>query len=483
MLSQETTPIFDALKNYMYENTISFHVPGHKHGAGNPEFTEFIGKNAMNIDLTIMPDLDSIMCPAGVIKDAETLAAEAFGADRAFFLVNGTTSGIQAMIMAACREGDKILLPRNAHKSAISSIILSGAEPVYIRPEINEDFGIAMGVTLSETLNVIRKNPEAKALFIINTTYYGIASPLSELVKLAHDNNMAALVDEAHGAHLAFHESLPVSAMEAGADLSASSTHKLAGSLTQSSMLFLKGGRFSPGYIKSILNLSQTTSPSYILLASLDTARKNMALRGRKLVAKAVNLAQWARYKINSIEGLRCMGSEVLGLNQGFALDPTKLCINVKELGITGYTASKVLRQKYHIQVELSDFYNILAIVSIGDTKNSVSALVKALAGMAGDFGGAKKIKLPPIPELPIPELAILPKEAFYSEKRPHCFKESYGRISGEMIMAYPPGIPIICPGEIITHDIIDEIIMLKEAGSLIQGMEDKELNYINIIK
>lgn len=483
MLSQESTPILDALKNYMHENTISFHVPGHKHGAGNPEFTEFIGKNAMNIDLTIMPDLDSIMHPAGVIKDAETLAAEAFGADRAFFLVNGTSSGIQAMIMAACREGDKILLPRNAHKSAISSIILSGAEPVYIRPEISKDYGIAMGITMSETSNVIRKNPGAKALFIINTTYYGVASPLLELAKLAHENNMAVLVDEAHGAHLAFHESLPHSAMEAEADLSASSTHKLAGSLTQSSMLFLKGERFSPEYVKSILNISQTTSPSYILLASLDSARKNMALRGRELVARAVNLAQWARYKINHIRGLRCMGSEVLEFGQGFALDPTKLCINVKELGITGYTAAKILREKYRIQVELSDYYNILAVVSIGDTKSTVSALVKALAAMAGDLGASKKIKPPHVPELPIPELALLPKEAFFSEKRPHDFKESYGRISGEMIMAYPPGIPIICPGEIITRDIINEILMLKEAGGLVQGMQDRQLNYINVIK
>ncbi|MDN5301307.1 MAG: arginine decarboxylase [Thermoanaerobacteraceae bacterium] len=483
MLSQENTPVFDALKNYMNENIISFHVPGHKHGKGIPEFTDFIGKNAMNIDLTIMPDLDSIMNPTGVIKDAETLAAEAFGADRAFFLVNGTSSGIQAMIMAACREGEKILIPRNAHKSAISSIILSGAEPIYIRPEINEEFGIAMGITLNEASGAIRKNPGAKALFIINTTYYGIASPLPELVQLAHDNNMAVLVDEAHGAHLKFHESLPVSAMEAGADLAASSTHKLAGSLTQSSMLFLKGERFSPGYIKSILNLSQTTSPSYILLASLDVARKNMAQKGHNLVSKAINLAQWARYKINAIEGLHCMGSEVLELNHGFGLDPTKLCINVKELGITGFAASKILRGKFHIQVELSDFYNLLAVVSIGDNKSSVSALVNALSNIACDLKGKNKIKLPPIPDLPIPELALLPKEAFYSEKRPHPFKESYGRISGEMIMAYPPGIPIICPGEIITRDIIDEVLLLKEAGSLIQGMEDRELNYINVIK
>lgn len=483
MLSQEMTPIFDALKKYMSEKTISFHVPGHKHGRGNPEFTNFIGKKAMNIDLTIMPDLDSIMRPAGIIKDAQTLAAEAFGADRAFFLVNGTSSGIQAMIMASCREGDKILLPRNAHKSAVSSIILSGAEPVYIRPVINEEYGIAMGITTEETINVIRKNPGAKALFVINTTYFGVASPLSELVKLAHERGMAVLVDEAHGAHLIFHETLPLSAMEAGADLSASSTHKLIGSLTQSSMLFLKGRRFSPEYIKSIMNLSQTTSPSYILLASLDVARKNMALHGEKLLSRTINLARWARLKINSIEGLSCMGSEALEPEGEFSLDPTKLCISVKDLGITGFKASRILREKFHIQVELADFYNLLAVVSIGDTKTSVSALVDALATIARDFPEKRRTRLPSIPDIAMPELALLPREAFFAEKRPHPFRESAGRISAEMIMTYPPGIPIICPGEIINQDVIDEILFLKEAGGLIQGMEDKELEYINVIK
>ncbi|WP_422444705.1 aminotransferase class I/II-fold pyridoxal phosphate-dependent enzyme [Thermoanaerobacterium sp. DL9XJH110] len=484
MLSQENTPLFDALKKYMEQKTISFHVPGHKHGAGNPELLFFLGKNALNIDLTIMPDLDSIMRPTGVIKLAEELAAEAFGADRAFFLVNGTSSGIQAMIMAACREGDRILLPRNVHKSVISSLILSGAEPVYIRPKIDEEFGIAMGITAEDAANAIRKNPEARALFVINTTYYGVASPLQKLVELAHGSGMAVLVDEAHGAHLKFHESLPICAMEAGADMAASSTHKLAGSLTQSSMLLLKGERFSPSYVKSVLNLSQTTSPSYILLASLDIARKNMALNGKKLLSKVISLARWARLKINSIPGLSCMDTAVLGLGRDFSLDPTKLCINVKRLGITGYEASRILRKKFHIQVELSDFYNILAVVSIGDTKKTVSALVDALGAMAREFGRGLKSRKPAfIPDPPIPEPALLPREAFYSPKRPHPFRESAGKISGEMIMAYPPGIPIVCPGEIITRDIIDEVLLLKDAGGLIQGAEDEKLEYIRVIK
>lgn len=484
MLSQKDTPLFDALKKYMKEKTISFHVPGHKHGRGIPEFTSFLGKNGMNIDLTIMPNLDSIMNPTGVIKQAQELAAEAFGADYAFFLVNGTSSGIQAMILAACQEGDKLLLPRNAHKSAISSIILSGAEPIYIKPKINEEYGIAMGITMEDTTAVLRKNTDAKACFVINTSYYGVASPLDQIVDLCHKYDIAALVDEAHGAHLKFHESLPKDAMEAGADMAASSTHKLAGSLTQSSMLFLKGKRFEPGYIKSILNLSQTTSPSYILLASLDVARKNMFLKGHELMSKTIQLAQWARLKINAIAGLSCMDSSVLDLNEGFALDPTKLCINVKELGITGFEASRILRQKYHIQVELADFYNLLAIVAIGDSKATVTALVNALSSVAKDLEKKdRKRKLPKIPDLPIPELALLPKEAFYSPTRPHPFKESAGKISAEMIMAYPPGIPIICPGEIITSDIINEVKRLQKAGGLLQGFEDPKLEYIRVIK
>lgn len=484
MLAQNETPIFDALKKYMEQGTISFHVPGHKHGVGNPELLSFLGKNTMNIDLTIMPDLDSIMYPTGVIKEAEELAAQAFDADSSFFLVNGTSSGIQCMIMTACREGDKILLPRNVHKSVISSVILCGAEPIYIKPEIDKEFGIAMGITLENTYAAVRKNTEAKALFVINTTYYGVASPLPALVKLAHEYDLAVLVDEAHGAHLKFHDSLPFSAMESNADMTASSTHKLAGSLTQSSMLFLKGRRFSPTYVKTVLNLSQTTSPSYILLASLDIARKNMFFRGENLLSKAVNLAQWARFKINCIEGFYCMGSEVLDKNEDFDLDPTKLCICVKELGITGFEASNLLRKKHDIQVELADYYNILAVVGIGDTKKTVSALVHGLASLKQDTGHRRKMaKMPVVNEIHIPELALLPKEAFYSEKRPHPLKEARGKIAGEVIMAYPPGIPIICPGEIITQDVIDEIVRLKEAGALVLGLVGSMMDYIKVIK
>ncbi len=484
MLSQHDTPLFDALKNYMKERVISFHVPGHKHGVGNPELLSFLGKNTMNIDLTIMPDIDSIMHPTGVIKQAEMLAAEAFDAEHAFFLVNGTSSGIQAMIMAACKQNEKILLPRNVHKSVISSIILSGAEPVYIQPRIDHEYGMAMGLEVQDVRSAVRKNPDSKALFVINTTYYGVASPLAEIVDIAHDAGMMVLVDEAHGAHLKFHESLPISAMEVGADISASSTHKLAGSLTQSSMLFLKGERIAPSYVKEVLNLSQTTSPSYILLASLDVARKQMALKGNELMTRTINLAQWARLMINNIEGLKCMGNEVLDKYDGFSLDPTKLCINVKGLGITGYEASEIIRANSHIQVELADFYNLLAVVGIGDNKKTITSLVKALTNMAdGYFDKRQKDIKPVLPELAIPELALLPKEAFYSEKRPHPFKKSQGKISGEIIMAYPPGIPMICPGEIITSDLIDEVIRLKEAGGLIQGMKDENADYIDIIK
>lgn len=484
MLSQDKTPIFDALCQYVKSDTISFHVPGHKHGIGNPELLKFLGKNTMNIDLTLMPDLDSILNPTGVIKDAQELAARAFGADNAFFLVNGTSSGIQAMILSACQEQDKIILPRNAHKSVISSIILGGLEPVYIQPKINEEYGIAMGITTEDTLNVIRKFPESKAVFVINTTYYGIASPLQELVELSHEYDMTCLVDEAHGAHLWFSDLLPISAMEANADMSASSTHKLVGSLTQSSMLFLKNDRLSPDYVKSILNLSQTTSPSYILLASLDIARKMMAHDGKALLEKAITLAQWARFKINSIPSIKCMGYDVLNAEDGFSLDPTKLCINVKNLGMTGFNVAKILREDYNIQVEMADLYNILAIVTFGDTKRTITSLVNSLDDISKRFYFKREKKsIPKTSDLFIPELAILPKEAFYSKKRKHTFRESSGFISGELIMAYPPGIPIICPGEIITEDVIYQILSIREAGGLIQGMEDVTCETISVIK
>ncbi|MCR4440881.1 MAG: aminotransferase class I/II-fold pyridoxal phosphate-dependent enzyme [Peptococcaceae bacterium] len=478
---QNKTPIVAALLKYSKEKTIPFHVPGHKQGKGNRDLKKLLGPACLKIDLTCMEDLDNICTPVSVIKEAEALAAELYGAENAFFLVNGTTGGIQAMIMSVCNPGDKIIIPRNAHKSAIGGLILSGAEPVYVEPEINEQLGIAMGVRPETVARALESHPDAKAVFMINPTYYGIASDLKSIVEIAHSFQIPVIVDEAHGAHLNFDKNLPLSAMEAGADLAASSTHKLGGSLTQSSLLLHQGQLIKPQKVKAALNLTQTTSPSYLLLASLDIARRQLAGRGKEMINKAWQLSVWAREEISKIEGLYVMGEEVLGQLGCYSLDPTKIVINVKALGLSGYEAEKILRKKYHIQVELSDLLNIIVLVSIGDDKRSLSRLIEALAAMAEAQSHSNVVKyFIPLPA--IPEAVVSPREAFYGESRTVPLNEAEGEISAEMVMAYPPGIPIVCPGERITREIIDYINILKNEAAELQGTEDPEVGMIRVL-
>jgi arginine/lysine/ornithine decarboxylase len=478
---QDKTPIFQVVQNYVNNKIIPFHVPGHKQGKGLPELRDFFGENVFNIDLTCMEDLDNICNPTSAIHEAQQLAAKTYGADHAYFLVNGTTCGIQGMIMSVCQPGDKIIIPRNVHKSAISGLILSGAIPVYLEPEINENFGMAMGINPEQVENALRCHPDAKAVFVINPTYYGIASDLRRIVKIAHGFDVPVLVDEAHGAHLAFSDQLPCSAMEAGADLTAVSTHKLTGSMTQSSMLLLKEGLVSQKRIKAVLNLTQTTSPSYILLVSLDFSRKQMALHGKEIVTNSIGLALWMRGEIADIPGLELIDESLVNNSGCYAIDPTKVTVNVKRLGMSGYEVEQVLKHKYKIQVELSDLYNVIFLVSVGDDFEAGSKVVDALKEISSLKSSINVIKYGfSIPALP--EVVVTPQQAFYSDTNLVTLEDALGEISAESVMAYPPGIPIICPGERITQDIIDYIKLLKAENADLQGTEDQDINKIKVL-
>jgi len=480
-LDQAKTPLFDALRHYVDEGTISFHVPGHKHGVGLPEFTRFTGKNVMNIDLTILPDLDSIYHPTGAIKEAQDLTADAYGAEHAFFLVNGTTSGIQAMLMSVCREGDEIIVPRNAHKSVIGGIILSGAKPVYIQPEIDDYFGIAKGVEPENVEQALAEHPNAKAVFVIHSTYYGMASNLPRIVEIAHKYHVPVLADEAHGAHFPFHPALPISAMAAGADMSAASVHKLAGSMTQSSILLLRSEYIDPKHVKTILNLTQTTSPSYVLMASLDVARKQMALQGEQMLGQTLELTAWARRELNKLDGIYVCGEETVGTPGCWAYDTTKLAINVRGLGLTGYEAETILREKHHLAFELSDYYNLLAVVALGDDDNTVGRLITGIS----DLACSREVRRHPVKSIqlpPTPEMVALPREAFYSDTKPVSLDFAAGEVSAEMVMAYPPGIPMLCPGERITREVVDYIQELKNGQARVQGLEDPACQQIKVL-
>ncbi|ASN05899.1 aminotransferase class I/II-fold pyridoxal phosphate-dependent enzyme [Virgibacillus necropolis] len=484
MNDQSQTPLFNGLLNHIEKRPMQFHIPGHKQGkAVEEEFRNFMGENAFKIDLINIEPLDDLHHPHGMIRDAHVLAAEAFGADYTYFSVQGTSGAIMTMVLSVCSPGDKIIVPRNVHKSVTSAIIFSGATPIFIHPELDHRLGISHGITPTAVRHALEVHPDAKAVLVINPTYFGIVADLQEIVEVSHSYDIPVLVDEAHGVHIHFHDKLPLSSMQAGADLAATSVHKLGGSLTQSSVLNLKGNRVSHERVQTVMSMLTTTSTSYILLASLDVARKRLATSGFELVEYAINLANRARHAINKIPHLYCVGNEIVGSEAIYDFDPTKLIISVKDLGITGYDAEVWLRENYAIEVELSDLYNLLCIITPGDTMETVHVLETALNQMAKDrlnHRAAKEITVS-VPEIPL--LALSPRDAFYAETEVISFSKSAGRISAESIMVYPPGIPIFIPGEIITEENIAYIHKNINNGLPVQGLQDESLENIHVIK
>ena len=483
-MSQQNTPLFSGLLNHIKKNPVQFHIPGHKKGKGMaPEFREFIGENALSMDLINIAPLDDLHQPKGIIKEAQDLAAEAFNADHTFFSVQGTSGAIMTMIMSVCGPGDKIIVPRNVHKSIMSAVILSGAIPIFIHPEIDKKLGISHGISIHSVETALKEHPDAKALLVINPTYFGVSADLKSIVDIAHSYDIPVLVDEAHGVHIHFHDELPLSAMQAGADMSATSVHKLGGSMTQSSILNVKGNLVSYKRVQAVLSMLTTTSTSYLLLASLDVARKELATRGKELIDHSIQLANSIRKQINEIDHLTCVGDEILETEAAYDYDPTKLIISVKDLGLSGNDVEIWLRTHYNIEVEMSDLYNILCIISIGDTEKEADILVSALKHLADERQAlAEKIDTQVL--LPnIPLLAVSPRNAFYSETELVPFDDSEGRVIAEFIMVYPPGIPIFIPGEIITEDNLRYIKKNMEAGLPVQGPEDYDFKMLRVIK
>lgn len=477
---QHRAPIYEALELFRRNRVVPFDVPGHKRGRGNPELVELLGQKCVSIDVNSMKPLDNLCHPISVIKEAEQLAADAFGADHAFLMVGGTTSSVQTMILSCCKKDDKIILPRNVHRSVINAIVLCGAKPVYVNPDVNKKLGIALGMRMEMLEDVIRENPDAVAVFVNNPTYYGICSDLRRIVNMAHAKGMKVLVDEAHGTHFYFHEKLPVSAMEAGADMASVSMHKSGGSLTQSSFL-LTGKGMNAGYVRQIINLTQTTSGSYLLLSSLDISRRNLALRGREAFEKVISLAEYARGEINQIENYYAFGRELINGDSIYDFDPTKLSIHTLDVGLAGIEVYDILRDDYDIQIEFGDLGNVLAYLSIGDRTQEVERLVSALADIKRRYQKDKTGMLSQ--EYISPKVAATPQESFYAEKESLPIRETKGRICSEFVMCYPPGIPILAPGEEITEAIIDYILYAKEKGCSMTGPEDERIERLNVLR
>jgi len=426
-----------------------------------------------------MKPLDNLCHPVSVILEAEALAADAFGAENAFFMVGGTTSSVQSMVLSACKAGDKIILPRNVHRSVINALVLCGAEPVYVNPKVDNRLGISLGMELGDVERAILDNPTAVAVLVNNPTYYGICSNIREIVRLAHEHGMLALADEAHGTHFYFGKNLPISAIAAGADMSAVSMHKSGGSLTQSSLLLL-GKNVSAGYVSQIINLTQTTSASYLLMSSLDISRRNLALRGEASFEKVTAMAEYARSEINGIGGYYAYGRELVNGNSIYDYDVTKLSVYTRDIGLAGIEVYDLLRDEYDIQIEFGDIGNILAYISIGDRIQDIERFVGALSDIKRLY--AKDTKGMLSNEYIAPRVVTTPQKAFYAKKESLPLRQTRGRVCSEFVMCYPPGIPILAPGEVVTEDIIDYIEYAKEKGCSMQGTEDPTVCRLNVL-
>lgn len=478
-LDQKRAPIYEALQTFRQMRVVPFDVPGHKHGRGNPELAAFLGEQCVAVDVNSMKPLDNLCHPISVIGEAEQLAAEAFGAAHAFLMVGGTTSSVQSMVLSTCKRGDKIILPRNVHRSVINALVLCGAIPVYVNPEVDVRLGISLGMRREQVAKAIEENPEAVAVFVNNPTYYGICSDLAAIVEMAHRAGMVCLADEAHGTHFYFGDDMPISAMAAGADMAAVSMHKSGGSLTQSSLLLI-GPNVNAGHVRQIINLTQTTSGSYLLMSSLDISRRNLALRGREVFGKVVKMAEYAREEINAIGGYYAFGRELVNGDSIFDFDPTKLSVHTRDIGLAGIEVYDLLRDEYDIQIEFGDIGNILAYLSIGDRPQDLERLVSALAEIRRRHQRDSTGLLSQ--EYIDPEVVLSPQEAFYARKESLPIHDSIGRVCSEFVMCYPPGIPILSPGERITKEILDYIEYARVKGCSMTGPEDPDIRHINVL-
>ena len=483
--SQAKTPLVDTLEKLAQKPHAAFYAPGHKGGQGIAQpLANLLGKGVFRADLPELPELDNLFAPEGVIEEAQDLAAAAFGAKKTWFLVNGSTCGIIAAILATCGAGDKIILPRNIHQSAIAGLVLSGAIPVFINPEYDRAFDLVYSITPEALKIALKQHPDAKAVMVVYPTYHGICGDLGAIAQLTQQYNIPLLVDEAHGAHFTFHPDLPPAALSCGADLTVQSIHKVLGAMTQASMLHIQGSRIDADKINKALQLIQTTSPSYILLASLDAARQQVALQGKQLLSQTLQLADEARSRISQISGL-CVLEPIEQPLPGFMnLDRTRLTVNVTQLGFSGFEADEILHQQLGVTAELPMLQHLTFIITLGNTAADIDRLVTAFITLQK---ARKEITITPSlslsPPLPISLSPHSPRDAFFTPTDTLPLEKAIGCISAELVCPYPPGIPVLMPGEAISSEAIDYLQQVIASGVSITGCSDSTLKTLKVLR
>jgi arginine/lysine/ornithine decarboxylase len=485
---QDATAIDSNLERHIHEvqgaERASFHMPGHKGGRGAPSRArELLGEAVFAADLSELSGFDYLHGASSALIHAQERAAAIFGARQSWFLVNGATVGNLAALCSVVGDGDEILVARDSHRSVFAGLVLSGARPRYLAPQRNELLDGLYGIDAEEVRRVLTSNPAIKAVHLTSPSYYGFTSAVSEVVAVAHALGCIVIVDEAHGGHFPFDGRLPACALENGADLVVQSPHKTLGSLTQSSLLHAQGDLVNYARVQSYLGMLQSSSPSALLLASLDLSIEEMATVGRERWADAVVLAESARHQIAEIPGLVAYGDEIVNTPGITSFDPTKLVVDVAGLGTTGFAAGRWLREERGVNPEFSDLRRMVFSLTIGDTKETIALLIDALAGLSQTTHLASAH--PHLIALwtgELPEAPMTPREAQHCSTRPIAFGSAAGEITAEMIVPYPPGVPLLVAGERITAEAIEAIDQLRAAGCRIVGPFDRTGETIRII-
>jgi arginine/lysine/ornithine decarboxylase len=482
LTKQSKVPVFDILLSHAKRNVISFHCPGHKNGRSiDKELKDYVGQEVFKFDVTVFDEVDSLHDPVGPIRKAQELMAEAYGVKQSLFLVNGTSSGNMAMLLSACNPGDSIIVSRSSHKSIMSGIIMSGVWPIWVQPKIDQNLDLIFNMTYDQVKEALDKYPEAKAVFVTSPTYNGIVTELSKIADLCHRRGKILLVDEAHGAHLHFNDRLPESAVEAGADLCVQSTHKILSAMSQGSALHFNSKLIDFNRVKKVVSMLQTTSPNYLTLATLDLARRQVFLQGKKDFDRLIDAAEWGRSYINkNIQNMKCFDRKEIN-KLGFDLDETKLTVNVTKTGLSGYDIESILARENNIQLDYADLFNLIAIPGEGTIKADLEAFVSALERISKKYHGKQKNWILKIPTLST-EMVMKPRDVFLSNSITKVrLKKAVGHIAAQILTPYPPGIPVVIPGERITQEICDYLMDTASKGLRISGQENDKLKMVRV--
>ena len=482
---QPTAPYLEAIVSYGFRGSVRFHVPGHKGGPGaDPGLRSAIGQRALALDICQdIEGIDTGPTPTPYQR-AEELAAVAYGAGQTWFLTNGATQGNHALCLALAKPGRHVLVQRNSHASVVDGLVLSGGLASFVSPEYDAELGMAHGVTPEALQRALERSPDISAAFIVSPTYYGMAADIRGCAEVAHAAGAALVVDCAWGSHFGFHPDLPESPLRQGADAVLASTHKIVGSLTQSAMLHVAdGGRVDADEVARCVRLVRSTSPNSLLLASLDSARRQLAAHGEALLDRTIEASMRAREAIEAIPGIAVVGEGMVGRPGIAGWDPLRIVIDVRGTGVTGYELAAELRAANDIYIELATHATLVLVLGMGQPVEPLERFAHDFAETVRMLSRAGESPTIASPNVSLEHQSVVPiREAFLGEGETVPVDDAIGRISCESIAGYPPGVPTLLPGERITPEVVRYLRELTAAGARLHGAADPTFATVRVL-